>query len=314
MKGAGDGLLPVPSGQEQAYVYPEWDGGIQDYRLKWCRVVERPGEEGGQDFAQRVLEKHAPALRILRRYFETMRPTGLRRVHGYDHGEELDLDAAIRHVAERRAGIDPSDRIYDRRDKRERQVAVAFLVDMSGSTGRQLETGQRRVIDVEKEGLVLLTEALEAIGDQYALYGFSGQGRHQVDFMVLKDFSDTRRYQIGQRIAAMTPLQQNRDGAAIRHTVQKLLRCPARHRLLILLSDGRPLDGDYGEEYALEDTRMALREARQQGISPFCLTIDQQASGYLKRMYGDVQYLVLDDILTLPERLPRVYQRLTGRA
>jgi len=314
VQGAGDGLLPGPSGQEQAYVYPEWDGGIQDYRLKWCRVVERPGEEGGQDFAQRVLEKHAPAIRVLRRYFETMRPTGLQRVHGYDHGEHVDLDAAIRHVAERRAGIDPSDRIYDRRDKRERQVAVAFLVDMSGSTGRQLETGQRRVIDVEKEGLIVLTEALEAIGDQYALYGFSGQGRHQVDFMVLKDFTDTRRYQIGQRIAAMTPLQQNRDGAAIRHAVRKLLRCPARHRLLVLLSDGRPLDGDYGEEYALEDTRMALREARQQGISPFCLTIDQQASGYLKRMYGDVQYLVLDDILTLPERLPRVYQRLTGRS
>ncbi|MCY4614437.1 MAG: VWA domain-containing protein [Nitrospira sp.] len=314
VKGAGDGLLPVPSGQEQTYVYPEWDGGIQDYRLKWCRVVERPGEEGNQDFAHQVLEKHAPAIRVLRRYFETMRPTGLQRVHGYDHGEHLDLDAAIRHVAERRAGIDPSDRIYDRRDKRERQVAVAFLVDMSGSTGRQLETGQRRVIDMEKEGLIVLTEALEAIGDQYALYGFSGQGRHQVDFMVLKDFSDSRRYQIGQRIAAMTPLQQNRDGAAIRHAVQKLLRCPARHRLLVLLSDGRPLDGDYGEEYALEDTRMALREARQQGISPFCLTIDQQASGYLKRMYGDVQYLVLDDILTLPERLPRVYQRLTGRS
>lgn len=314
VKGAGEGLLPVPSGQEQAYVYPEWDGGIQDYRLKWCRVVERPGEEGGQNFAQRILEKHAPAIRVLRRYFETMRPTGLQRVHGYDHGEHVDLDAAIRHVAERRAGIDPSDRIYDRRDKRERQVAVAFLVDMSGSTGRQLETGQRRVIDVEKEGLIVLTEALEAIGDQYALYGFSGQGRHQVDFMVLKDFSDTRRYQTGQRIAAMTPLQQNRDGAAVRHAVQKLLRCPARHRLLVLLSDGRPLDGDYGEEYALEDTRMALREARQQGISPFCLTIDQQASGYLKRMYGDVQYLVLDNIQTLPERLPRVYQRLTGRS
>lgn len=314
VKGPGDGVLPVPSGQEQAYVYPEWDGGIQDYRLKWCRVVERPSEEGNQDFAQRILEQHAPAIRVLRRYFETMRPTGLQRVHGYDHGEHLDLDAAIRHVADRRAGIDPSDRIYDRRDKRERQVAVAFLVDMSGSTGRQLETGQRRVIDVEKEGLVLLIEALEAIGDQYALYGFSGQGRHQVDFMVLKDFSDTRRYQIGQRIAAMTPLQQNRDGAAIRHAVQKLLRCPARHRLLVLLSDGRPLDGEYGEEYALEDTRMALQEARQQRISPFCLTIDQQASDYLKRMYGDVQYLVLDDILALPERLPRVYQRLTGRS
>ena len=160
---------------------------------------------------------------------------------------------------------------------------------------------------------MLLTEALEAIGDQYALYGFSGQGRDQVDFLVLKDFEDTLRYQVAQRIEAMTPLQQNRDGAAIRHAVQKLLQCPARHRLLILLSDGKPLDGGYAEEYALEDTKMALREARQRGISPFCLTVDQEATGYLKRMYGDVQYLVLDDVADLPERLPRVYQRLTGR-
>ena len=114
-----------------------------------------------------------------------------------------------------------------------------------------------------------------------------------------------------QRIEAMAPRQQNRDGAAIRHAAQKLLRCPARHRLLILLSDGKPLDGGYADEYALEDTKMALREARQHGISPFCLTVDREATGYLKRMYGNVQYLVLDDVADLPERLPRVYQRLT---
>ena len=310
------GTLPLGEGRgrsdERSYVYPEWDGSIQDYRLKWCRVVERPGKEGSQDFARNVLETHAPAMRVLRRYFETIRPTALRRVHGYDHGDDVELDAAVRWMAERKAGADPSDRIYDRRDKRERQVAVAFLVDLSGSTGRQLETGTRRVIDVEKEGLVLLTEALEAIGDPYALYGFSGQGRHQVDFIVLKEFEDTRRH-VGQRIEAMSPLQQNRDGAAIRHAVQKLLRCATRHRLLILLSDGRPLDGDYGEEYALEDTRMALREARQRGVVPFCITVDQHASGYLKRMYGGVRYLVLSDVHALPEQLPRVYQRLTGR-
>lgn len=311
------GTLPVGGekgrGGARSYVYPEWDGSIQDYRLKWCRVIERPGKEGNQDFARNVLERHAPAMRVLRRYFETIRPTAMRRVHGYDHGDDVELDAAVRWMAERKAGADPSDRIYDRRDKRERQVAVAFLVDLSGSTGRQLEAGTRRVIDVEKEGLVLLTEALEAIGDAYALYGFSGHGRHQVDFLVLKDFEDTRRRHVGQRIAAMSPLQQNRDGAAIRHAVQKLLRCAARHRLLILVSDGRPLDGDYGEEHALEDTRMALREARRRGVIPFCITVDRQASGYLKRMYGGVHYVVLPDVQTLPEHLPRVYQRLTGR-
>jgi len=313
VKGSGQGELPVQKGEDRTYLYPEWDGMIQDYRLKWCRVIERPGSEGSPDFAQATLEKHASSIRLLRRYFETIRPTALRRVHGYEHGEELDLDAAINRVVDRRAGAEPSDRIYSRRDKRERQVAVAFLVDMSGSTGRQIESGARRVIDIEKEGLVLLAEALEAIGDQYALYGFSGQGRDHVDFLVLKDFEDVLRYQVAQRIEAMTPLQQNRDGAAIRHAVQKLLQCPARHRLLILLSDGKPLDGGYAEEYALEDTKMALREARQCGISPFCLTVDQEATGYLKRMYGDVQYLVLDDVADLPERLPRVYQRLTGR-
>ncbi|MFB3070681.1 MAG: nitric oxide reductase activation protein NorD [Nitrospirales bacterium] len=313
VKGSGQGELPVQKGEDRTYLYPEWDGMIQDYRLKWCRVIERPGPEGSPDFAQATLEKHASSIRLLRRYFETIRPTALRRVHGYEHGEELDLDAVISRAVDRRAGAEPSDRIYSRRDKRERQVAVAFLVDMSGSTGRQIETGARRVIDIEKEGLVLLIEALEAIGDQYALYGFSGQGRDHVDFLVLKDFEDTLRYQVAQRIEAMTPLQQNRDGAAIRHAAQKLLQCPARHRLLILLSDGKPLDGGYAEEYALEDTKMALREARQRGISPFCLTVDQEATGYLKRMYGDVQYLVLDDVADLPERLPRVYQRLTGR-
>ena len=312
--GAGTGPWAVPSGHAPSSVYPEWDGGLQDYRLQWCRVVERPGEEGRQDFAPHVLEKHAPAMRVLRRYFETLRPTAWRRVHGCDDGEDVDLDAAIRRVAERRAGVNPSDRIYDRRDKRERHVAVAFLVDMSGSTGRQLEEGPRRVIDVEKEALVLLAEALDAIGDDYALYGFSGQGRHDVEVIVLKDFGDTRRAQTGQRIEAMTPLRQNRDGAAIRHVTHKLLRCPARHRVLMLLSDGRPLDGDYGEEYALQDTRMALREARQRGIRPFCVTIDREASGYLKRMYGDIHYCVLDDVRTLPERLPRMYQRLTGGA
>ena len=313
MQGSDDGPWAVSCGHAPSSVYPEWDGGLQDYRLKWCQVIERPGEEGSQDFARHVLDTHAPAMRILRRYFETIRPTSMRRVRGCDDGEDVDMDAAIRRVAERRAGVDPSDRIYDRRDKRERHVAVAFVVDMSGSTGRQLE-GPRRVIDVEKEALVLFVEALEAIGDDYALYGFSGHGRHRVEMIVLKDFGDDRRHRTGRRIEAMMPLQQNRDGTAIRHVTQTLLRCPARHRVLMLLSDGRPLDGDYGEEYALQDTRMALREARQQGIRPFCVTIDREASGYLKRMYGDIHYCVLDDVRTLPERLPRVYRRLTGRS
>lgn len=305
------GAQAASSPGERVFVYDEWDGLIQDYRSRWCRVVEQAAPEATTDFAEVTLAAHGPAVRLLRRYFESLRPPGLARVHGRTDGEELDLDALIRRAADFAAGAEPSDRIYIRREKRERSVAAAFLVDLSGSTSRQLDAGDRRVIDVEKEGLVLLCAALEAVGDQYALYGYSGRGRAHVDFVVVKEFDEWDRNLLARRIGALAPLHQNRDGAAIRHATAKLLARDARVKLLVLLSDGRPLDDGYADEYALEDTKRALREACMAGVHPFCITVDRHADDYVKRMYGDVQYLVIDRIAALPERLPRVYQRLT---
>ncbi|MBU6433350.1 MAG: VWA domain-containing protein, partial [Nitrospirae bacterium] len=295
---------------DRAVRYPEWDQGIDDYRLNWCRVVERAGEEGSGDIVGATLSAHGSEVSALRRFFESLRPPGLRRVPGQADGDELDVDAAVRMCAERAAGADLSDRIYVRRERKERDVAAAFLVDVSGSTSRQLASG-RRVIDLEKEGLVLLCEALEAVGDQYALYGYSGQGRGQVDFLVIKDFDDQLGGKAAQRLGGLAPMQQNRDGAAIRHATAKLLAREARTRLLVLISDGRPLDDGYKDEYSLEDTKAALREARQRGVHSFCITIDREADGYVRRMYGDVQFAVIDHLEALPRRLPRIYQRLT---
>jgi len=290
--------------------YPEWDERIKDYRLNWCRVVERAAGEGSGDTVGATLSAHGSEVTALRRFFESLRPPGLRRVPGQADGDELDVDAAVRMCTERAAGADVSDRIYVRRERKERDVAAAFLIDVSGSTSRQLEFG-RRVIDLEKEGLVLLCEALEAVGDRYALYGYSGQGRGQVDFLVIKDFDDRLDGEAAQRLSGLAPMQQNRDGAAIRHATAKLLAQETRTRLLILISDGRPLDDGYRDEYSLEDTKAALREARQRGVHPFCITIDREADGYVRRMYGDVQFAVIDRIEDLPKRLPRIYQRLT---
>jgi nitric oxide reductase activation protein len=296
---------------ERIWAYDEWDGRIQDYRPAWCLVRERIAADHTMDFAEEVLCRHgAASVRTLRRSFERMKPPGLRTVHGARDGDGLDWEAVVRRRADLAAGVEPTDDVYLRREKRERDVAVVFLVDLSGSTSRQLEGEGRRVIDVEKEGLVLLCEALDALGDQYAVYGYSGQGRAHVDFLVFKDFDERGR--ATARLGAATPLRQNRDGAAIRHAARKLLSRSAKTKVLILISDGRPLDEGYADEYSLEDTKMALREVRTQGIHPFCLTVDQAADAYVKRMYGDVHFLVLDDARHLPERLPRVYQRLTA--
>ena len=295
---------------DRAIRYPEWDQEIHDYRLNWCRVVERAADERPDDIIAATLQEHGGVVSMLRRFFESLRPPGLKRVAGQVDGDEIDLDAVVRASAERVSGAEVSDRVYIRRDRKERDVAAAFLVDVSGSTSRQLDGG-RRVIDIEREGLVLLCEALEAVGDQYALYGYSGQGRGHVDFLVIKDFADRLGGQAAHRLAGLMPLQQNRDGAAIRHATAKLLAREAKTKLLIVVSDGRPLDDGYKDEYSLEDTKAALREAKRWGIHPFCITIDQDADAYLKRMYGDVQFTVIDRVETLPLRLPRIYQRLT---
>jgi nitric oxide reductase activation protein len=278
--------------------------------MNWCRVIERSAEAGSDDCVSSALTAHRSAIKSLRRFFEGLRPPAFRRVAGQADGEDLDIDAVVRRAAEQRAGFEGSDRIYVRREKKERNVAVAFLVDVSGSTSRQVEGG-RRVIDVEKESLVVLCEALDAVGDQYGLYAYSGQGRATVDFLTVKDFDDRLGSATAHRLGGLAPCQQNRDGAAIRHAVAKLKAREAKTRMLILLSDGRPLDGEYKEEYSLEDTKVALREARQQGIDPFCVTIDRAADRYLHRMYGDVHYAVIDRVEALPARLPRIYRQLT---
>ena len=305
---------PAPSDRavpgDRTVRYPEWDQGIDDYRLNWCRVVERAAEEGSGDIVGTTLSAHGSKVSALRRLFESLRPPGLRRVPGQADGDDLDVDAAVRMRAELAAGAGLSDRIYIRRERKERDVAAAFLVDVSGSTSRQLDSG-RRVIDLEKEGLVLLCEALEAVGDQYALYGYSGQGREQVDFLVIKDFDDRLGGKAAQRLGGLAPMRQNRDGAAIRHATAKLLAQEVQTRLLILISDGRPLDDGYKDAYSLEDTKAALREARQRGLHPFCITIDREADAYVQRMYGDVRFAVIDHLEALPMRLPRIYQRLT---
>lgn len=298
-------------GAVKAVRYREWDAAIQDYRMNWCRVIEREAVEGTSDFVEETLAAQRGTVRLLRRYFESLRPPGLRRIPGQLDGEDLDMDAVIGRMADLSAGIEPSERIYVRREKREREVAAAFLVDLSGSTSRQVEQG-RRIIDIEKQGLVLLCEALTAIGDQFAVYGYSGQGRNQVDFVVVKGFDELVTGRAGAKLGGIVPLQQNRDGAAIRHATSKLLARQAKTRILVVISDGRPLDDGYKDDYSLEDTRMALREARASGIEPVCITIDKQADPYVRRMYGDVRYVVIDRVEGLPEKLPRIYHRLTA--
>jgi Mg-chelatase subunit ChlD len=303
--------MALEGSENPVFFYDEWDEGAQEYRPKWCRLYEHRIQPESSLIVQQTLSSYGPVLRLLRRHFQSLRPEAFRKVKRQTDGENLDLDAVIEARTELRSGRTPQDSLYIRNEKRLRDVAVAFLIDMSGSTSRQIPSARRRVIEVEQEAMILMAEALQAVGDTFAIYGFSGDSKDRVDFYVIKDFSDALNARIHERIGAMRSLNQNRDGTAIRHALSKLEQQPSKTRLLILLSDGKPLDTDYAGAHSLQDTKMALKEARMRGIHPYCITIDKEASRYVTEMYGEVSHTIIDQVATLPDKLPRIYRRLT---
>jgi hypothetical protein len=305
---------------EVAYNYDEWDRELTDHRLGWCRVIEKKVKHGDRHFVDLTKERHKGVISSIRHQFQLMKPENLTRVANEVDGEEFDLNAVIDFVIDRRADGYQSERIYTKRLRRRRDVAVSFLLDQSSSTARTIGRHPlqpytrpgRRIIEIEKEGLVLMSEALEAVGDTYSINGFTSEGRRNVKFYVVKDFDEKYNDEVKRRIGGINYQNNTRLGAAIRHATAKLAKQDARTRLLIVLSDGRPYDHDYGDaRYAREDTREALRQAKNEGITPFCITIDRESEAELRDLYGEVGYTIIDDVLSLPERLPGIYRRLT---
>jgi hypothetical protein len=324
----------------QTFFYDEWDYHIADYRLRWCRLREIVLTGDAGEYFSQTLNDYAALTPAVKHEFQRIRPEQYRVVRGLEDGEEFDLNAVVTAASDLRARVSPSPKLYTTRRQIERDVAALFLLDMSASTDEPIvpivrhytdedqddwlaawkkrpalpQLKPRRIIDVTKEALVLMAEALEEIGDAYAIYGFSGQGRDNVEFYHVKSFAESLSPTVKGRIGAIEPKRSTRMGAALRHSLEKLKDVACRVKFLVLLSDGFPQDMDYGADrrsitYGIRDTMTALREADRAGILTFCLTVDKAGHDYLREMCEPSRYLVLDDVASLPTELPKVYQR-----
>ena len=310
---------PLEPGDE-AFSYDEWDRELGDHRVGWSRVIEKRVRKGDRTFVELARSRYRGVISSIRHQFQLMRPEDLTRVDGEVDGEDYDLNAVIDFVIDRRADGRQSERLYTKRLRRRRDVAVSILLDQSSSTARTITRDPlqpytypgRRIIEIEKEGLVLMSEALEAVGDLYSISGFTSEGRRNVKYYIVKDFGEKYSEETERRIGGITFQNNTRLGAAIRHSARKLLAQGSRTKLLIILTDGRPYDHDYGDaRYAREDVREALTEAKRSGITPFCITIDRESEAELRDLYGEVGYTIIDDVMSLPERMPGIYRRLT---
>jgi nitric oxide reductase NorD protein len=312
----GSGALPAPSGgvpgappsAEGGTPYPEWDYAESRYQPRAAVVRTVPAALGDEGWAAAVLARHAPLVRRLRERFERMRAQRTRLMQ-QRRGDELDLAACVRAMVDLRTGHSPDDRLYADVRPARRGLGITLLVDISGSTDERV--GSARIIDIEKTALLLTSEALDALGDLYSILTFSGMGAGDVRLRTLKDFGERNGKAVRQRIGALRPEGYTRMGAAIRHAVAQMGRTHAGHRLLLILSDGKPNDNDhYQGRFAIEDARQAIAEARAAGVHPFCLTVDRKGSSYLTRIFGPAGHVVLRHPDQLPMALVGVVRQI----
>ena len=343
--------LGKSQGDARSFRYDEWDYLNRTYLRAWCRVFEQPlGTDGEDDIAplKAVIRAYQSTVQ---RQLEQIRPTGLERIRRVQDGDELDLNAVIEARQDIRAGQSADERVYSRKERVQRDVSAIFLVDLSASTDDPIhppeprdwsnyeedesdtragwyasfdeieeepEEPGRKIIDLEREAMVVMAAALEALGDSYGIYGFSGYSKDNVELFIAKEPDDAFSHTTLKSIAAMAPKGSTRMGPAIRHATQKLMNTGSAMKVLMVISDGFPQDCDYGpvrgnHDYGVEDTAKALQESQQKGIETFCMTVDKSGHDYLKRMCPDERYMIIEEMEDLPSQLTKVYAALTGK-
>ena len=307
------------------YQYSEWDFKEQKHLKNHCLVIETYSEGLGTtaQYDSVLLEYKKLATRFQKKFL-MLKKEEFEYKRKYLTGDEAHLDDLVQYTLDILMNTTPEDKIYARRIKNKRDLVTGILVDISSSTlehtGFSKGKSSKRVIDIEIDALTLISHALSALGDVFGIFSFFSRGRGQTFFQIVKDFHENINHTVKSRIGAIQPSAANRDGAAIRHLSQKLLNTDRKTKLLLMITDGMPDDVGYGtqvkkqddvNEYAIEDTRKAILEARRAGIHPYCITISRRTKRYLPHMYGLYNFSVIPDVNMLPQRLPHIYEKLT---
>ena len=303
-----EGREPPP----QPFHYAEWDYQMQLERPQWCTVLEKRAKSGPIEVIDDIVVKHKPIVGRLKYLIEAMQPQGVQRMRKQEDGDEIDLNAAIRAMVDLRLGEQPDPRIMMRNVRKVRDLSVMLLIDLSESTNDLVLGSESTVLQLAREATVLLADALDKIGDPFAIHGFDSNGRHDVEYFRYKDFDAPYDDKAKSRLAGMSAQMSTRMGAAVRHAGSILKRQPSSKKLLLVVTDGEPADNDVRDpQYLRQDAKKAVEELTRHGISTYCLSLDPRADQYVSRIFGAKNYMVVDHVQRLPEKLPLLYMGLT---
>ena len=294
------------------YHYAEWDYQIQLERPAWATVMEKRAKLGDLQVIDKITADNKRIASRLKFLLDAMQPQGVQRIRKLEDGDEIDINAAIGSMIDLRMGVQPDPRIMMRSVRKVRDISVMVLLDLSASTNEKVAGQDQTVLDLTRQACVLLSDAINKIGDPFAIHGFCSDGRHDVEYYRFKDFSQAYDDEPKARLAGMTGQLSTRMGAAIRHSAHYLLQQRTAKKLLMVITDGEPADIDVRDpQYLRYDAKKAVEEAARNGISTFCMTLDPRADQYVSRIFGSKNYMVVDHIERLPEKLPLLYAGLT---
>ena len=293
--------------------YHEWDYQIQLHRPDWATVYERRQGKGDAEDIEAILTEHKPIAHRIRQIIDLLAPAGVQRQRGLEDGDEIDINAAVDAMIAIRMGEQPSPRITMRNVLKTRDLAIVVLLDLSESTNEKIGNSEKTVLQLTREAATLVSVAMEGIGDPFALHGFASDGRHDVQYYRFKDFNQHFDDDAKSRLAGMRGGLSTRMGAALRHAGHHLLKQQERRKLILLVTDGEPADIDEQDpQHLRNDTKKAVEELYTNGVLSYCLTLDPLADNYVKRIFGENNYTVIDHVDRLPEQLPLLFASLTG--
>jgi nitric oxide reductase NorD protein len=293
--------------------YQEWDYQIQLHRPDWATVYERRQPKGDVEEIDKILLEYRPIAHRIKQIIDLLTPQGVQRIRNMEDGDEIDINAAIDAMVSIRMGDQPNTRITMRNVLKTRDLAVVVLMDLSESTNETVPGSDKTILQLTREAATLVSTAINGIGDPFALHGFASDGRHDVQYYRFKDFNQRFDDEVKSRLAGMTGGLSTRMGAAMRHAGQHLLKQPERRKLLLIVTDGEPADIDERDpQHLRHDTKKAVEELYTNGVLSYCLTLDANADSYVKRIFGENNYTIIDNVQRLPEQLPQLFASLTS--
>jgi hypothetical protein len=293
--------------------YQEWDYQIQLHRPDWVTVYERRQPKGNPEDINDILTAYKPIAHRIKQIIDLLTPEGVQRMRGLEDGDELDINAAVDAMIAMRMGEQPSPRITMRNVLNTRDLSVVVLMDLSESTNEPMGGSDKTVLQLTREAATLVATAINGIGDPFALHGFASDGRHDVQYYRFKDFNQHLDDDCKSRLAGMKGGLSTRMGGALRHAGHHLLKQPERRKLILLVTDGEPADIDERDpQHLRHDTKKAVEELYSTGVLTYCLTLDPQADAYVKRIFGENNYTIIDNVDRLPEKLPQLFASLTA--